>query len=500
MSSTPATLGTVQGIAALLYATCQAGLVGYSAHRWQMLGRDRQPPAAPEPWWPDADPPRVLVQLPVRDEPAVVARLVAAAAALDWPRDRLEVQLLDDSGDAAAAIGATAVAGARSIGVHVCHVRRAHRHGFKAGALAAGLARSDAEFVAVFDADFVPPPDFLRRTLPRFGAPRVGLVQARWGHLNRDANLLTRAQAAMLDAHLLVEHTWRQRTGRFLNFNGTAGVWRRACIETAGGWSHDTLTEDLDLSYRAQLAGWRFVFDPTLVVPAELPESMAAFRTQQHRWARGALQTARKLLPRVFRAPLPWHVKTEAFVHLTANATYPLVLALATLLVPVLVGARTLTGHWVLGLHAAIVGAGTLPVILFLVRGQRLAGRRGARVPVDIAAAVVLCCGLSWHLARAVAEGVWGATGEFVRTPKTGAGGGDSALRVRALPAAAEFRPGLAGVPELALAAGFALVAARAAGSDRPGAAPFLLVLAGGLAWVGLATRGAGRGPVAERS
>ena len=227
---------------------------------------------------------------------------------------------------------------------------------------------------------------------------------------------------------------------------------------------------------------------------------MAAFRSQQHRWARGALQTARKLLPRVFRAPLPWHVKTEAFVHLTANATYPLVLALATLLVPVLCGARALAGVWVLGFHGAVVGAGTLPVALFLFRGQRLAGQRGPRVLVDVAAALVLGCGLSWHLACAVGEGVWCRTGEFVRTPKTGAGAAGPARRAGAPPAAAPLGLGLAGIPELALAAAFALVAAWAAGSGRPGAVPFLVVLCSGLVWVGLATRGGGRGPIVERS
>jgi hypothetical protein len=498
MSPTPETPASLQRIAVALYAACQAGLVGYSVHRWRMLRAGGAPAPAPAPWWPAGAGPRVLVQLPVRDEPAVVSRLVAAAAALDWPRDRLEIQLLDDSGDAAAALGAEAVARARAAGVNAAHLRRAHRHGFKAGALAAGLEVSDAEFVAVFDADFVPAPDFLVRTLVRFAEPSVGLVQARWGHLNRDANLLTRAQAVMLDAHLLVEHAWRQRAGRYLNFNGTAGVWRRACIESAGGWSHDTLTEDLDLSYRAQLAGWRFVFDPGVVVPAELPETMSAFRTQQHRWAKGALQTARKLLPRIARASLPWHIKQEAFVHLTANVTYPLLLALATLLVPVLFGTHSPAAAWVIALHVAVVAGGTLPVALFLYRGQRLAGRRGALRVGEVAAALVLCGGLSWHLAHAVAEGLWGATGEFVRTPKTGSGLRPPRPWVVPGPAAARPGGGGAGLPELALAALFMVAALWAAGSGRPGAMPFLLALSAGLGWVGLATRRAADAPAAR--
>ena len=489
MDPVPDPLALAHGLAVALYVACQAGLVGYSAHRWQMLGGSPGPSAPPSPWWSAEGAPHVLVQLPVRDEPAVVARLVAAAAALDWPHERLELQLLDDSGGVAAALGAAAVARARAAGVRVQHLRREHCHGFKAGALAAGLARSEAEFVAVFDADFVPAPDFLRRTLPHFASAQVGLVQARWDHLNREASLLTRAQATMLDAHLLVEHAWRQRAGRFLNFNGTAGVWRRACIDSAGGWSHDTLTEDLDLSYRAQLAGWRFVFDPDVRVPAELPESMRAFRSQQHRWAKGALQTARKLLPRVWASPLSFEVKAEATLHLTANITYPLLLALAALLVPVLLGAHTLPLGSVLGLQLAVVAGGTLPVALFLVRGQRLAGRRARDVWRDVPPALLLCGGLSWYLARAVAGGLWGARGEFVRTPKTGAGPAGTA-RTGTPPAHAPVRAGaFEGLPELGLAGAFTVLAAWAGATQRPGAMPFLLALSAGLAWVGSATR-----------
>ena len=490
MIPTPGTVSAaLQGLAVALYAGCQAALVGYSAHRWLMLADRASEPETPARWWRPGEEPHVLVQLPVLDEPAVVERLLVTAAALDWPRDRLEIQLLDDSDAAATAIGARAVARIRGTGAWVHHVRRDHRRGFKAGALAEGLAKSDADYVTVFDADFVPSADFLRRALPHFADARVGLVQACWGHLNRNASLLTRAQATMLDAHLLVEHEWRQRTGRFLNFNGTAGVWRRACIDDAGGWSHDTLTEDLDLSYRAQLAGWRFAFDRTLVVPAELPEGMEAFRSQQHRWAKGALQTARKLLPRVARAPLPWHVKQEAFVHLTANVTYPLLLALALLLFPMLRVSSTRPASWMLALHVFVVAAGTLPMALFLVRGQQLAGQRGLRVAVDVAAALLLCAGLSWHLACAVGEGLWGATGEFVRTPKTGAGANLAKRGSLSGPAQRRRQSIFAGLPERVLAGAFAGLAVWASASGRPVAAPFLLSLAAGLGWVGLAPR-----------
>ena len=463
-----------------LYALCQAALATYAGHRWPMLrSRAAKPLLTPPDPLPPGGEPSVLVQLPVRDEVEVVGRLLEAAASLDWPRDRLEIQLLDDSGEAAAALGRAAVDAARARGVNAMHVRRGTREGFKAGALAHGSRTSRAEFVAVFDADFVPSPDFLRRMLPGFADPGVGMVQARWGHLNRDESLLTRAQAAMLDAHFLVEHPWRAATGRFLNFNGTAGVWRRACIESAGGWSHDTLTEDLDLSYRAQLAGWRFAYAPAVVVPAELPGSMDALKTQQHRWAKGAIQTARKVLRGVFATSLPRRVRTEAVLHLTANASYPLLLLLATLLVPILAGAAVLPVPWALALHAGLIVAGTLPVAAFLWLGARRAGRGRGQAAVDALAALVLCAGLSWQLTRAVWEGLVGEAGEFVRTPKQGALAGRTArTRTRVAPA------------EWLLAAGSLAALTWALAQGAPGAMPFYATLALGLGWVASGARG----------
>ena len=466
---------------------CQLALTGYSLHRWPMLLAARAPgPIAPSPWWNDGDAPAVLVQLPVRDEPAVVERLVAAAAALDWPRDRLEIQLLDDSGAACAALGAEAVATARGRGVRAVQLRRNRPHGFKAGALADGLSRSEAEFVAVFDADFVPPVDFLRRMLPHFAAPDIGMVQARWGHLNRDASLLTRAQAVLLDAHQRVEHGWRQRAGRFFNFNGTAGVWRRACIEEAGGWQHDTLTEDLDLSYRAQLAGWRFVFDPSVVVPAELPEDMRALRSQQRRWTRGALQTARKLLPAVWRSPMPWRVKFEATLHLTANANYPLLLALALLTATLLAHASGRPAAESLVAAAVLFAAGTLPLAAFLALGARPFRGRGLAAAMEVTGALLLCAGLSWHLSRAVFEGLLAPTGEFVRTPKSGSGGGRA--RARTAPSPGASRAG-GGAVELALSVVLGVAAAGLGARGDVAGVPFLAALALGLAWVGTGVR-----------
>ena len=483
--------GLLDGLQAALvagYAGCQAALAVYSSHRWSILLRPRVrrsacPPAPVAGAWP-----RVTVQLPVYNERRVVERLIAAAARLDYPADRLELQVLDDSTDETAALAAAAVARWRAAGVDVRHLRRGRRTGFKAGALAAGLAVARGELVAVFDADFLPPPDFLRRMVPHFADPRVGMAQARWGHLNRRRSALTSAQAVMLDAHFLLEHAARMARGLFFNFNGTAGVWRRACIEDAGGWSHDTLTEDLDLSYRAQLRGWRFVFDPDVVVPAELPCDMQALMSQQRRWAKGSIQTARKLLPAVFASRLPAAVKAEAFFHLTSNVAYPLLLLVGVLLLPVMLGRSSLPPALVWALQAGIVVLGVVPVAVFLARGQREAGRPWREALAGGVAALVLGVGLSVNNARAVCEGLGRRRGDWERTPKTG----DGAPSARApRPYAAAHGAG-AGRAELLLAAYFLALLAWAAAAGQYRALPFLALLAAGFAWVGGDSRAAG--------
>ena len=254
-------------------------------------------------------PPRVTIQLPVYNEMYVVERLIDAVARIDYPRDRLEIQVLDDSTDETQGIARAKVERLKRHGHDIVYLHRNNRQGFKAGALQEGLKIARGELVAVFDADFVPSPDFLRKSVNYFTDERIGMVQVRWEHLNRDYSHLTQAQAIFLDGHFVIEHTARNRSGRFFNFNGTAGVWRRATIEDAGCWQHDTLTEDLDLSYRAQLKGWQFVYLPEVVSPAEVPVEMNAFKSQQHRWAKGSIQTARKLLPRILRSDLPREVK-----------------------------------------------------------------------------------------------------------------------------------------------------------------------------------------------
>ncbi|MFN8589232.1 MAG: glycosyltransferase [Candidatus Eisenbacteria bacterium] len=474
-------LDAARTVAGVVYAAAQGALVVYTAHRWTQLRPAR--PLPPVPPLDDRDAPCVTVQLPVFDEPLVVERLLEAAAALDWPADRLEIQLLDDSRDDTTAIAAATIARLRARGVHVVHVRRDGRAGFKAGALAHGLALARGTLVAVFDADFVPPPGFLRALAPRFADPRVGMVQARWGHLNRGASALTQAQAAMLDAHFRLEHAARARAGCFLNFNGTAGIWRREAIESAGGWSADTLTEDLDLSYRAQLAGWRFVYDDAFVVPAELPSRMSAFLSQQRRWAKGSIQAARKLLPAVWRAPLPARVKAEAAVHLTANAAYPLLLALS-LALPLVLGAASpwpVAAAW--ALQVGLLLAGLVPVAAFLARSQ--AGERlgAATVAARVAAAMLLCTGISLNNARAVCEGLAGPPGDWERTPKTGETSVREARPERSVPAAR--RGDGAGRIEILLAFGFLGVGALAIRQGEWTAAPFLAVLVVGFGWVG---------------
>src|SRR5205809_371574 len=281
-------------------------LAVYGWHRYYLVylyltNRDKEPKTGPT----LSPQPVVTIQLPLYNEMYVADRLIAAVCAIDYPRELVEIQVLDDSADETRSIAESAVRRFAAQGVDIKYFHREDRVGFKAGALEAGLKTARGEFICIFDADFIPTSDFLRRLMPHFGDPGVGMVQARWGHINADYSLLTKIQAILLDGHFVLEHGGRNRSGRFFNFNGTAGVWRRASIEDAGGWQHDTLTEDLDLSYRAQLRGWQFVFVSDVIAPAEVPVEMNAFKSQQHRWAKGSVQTCRKLLPRILRSKLP---------------------------------------------------------------------------------------------------------------------------------------------------------------------------------------------------
>jgi hypothetical protein len=374
--------------------------------------------------WPrsgaDGTAPMVTVQLPLYNEPAVAERLIAAAQALAWPRDRLELQVLDDSTDETTDLVAAAVARARAAGVTAHHVRRGGRSGYKAGALAHGLRSARGELILVLDADFVPPPDLLRRTTFEFDDETVAVVQTAWGHLNRETGLLTRAQALMLDGHFHVEQRARHAAARFFNFNGTAGIWRRSAIDDAGGWSADTLTEDLDLSYRAQLRGWRFVYRDDVVAPAELPITCAAWKSQQYRWAKGSAQCAKKLVPAVVAAPLPARVRATALLHLTSNFSYPLTLGLALLCAALelpLVRGHAGAAIATLALTWPLFAAATLGYVgYYLASSRQGLARTLAAMPLVMATGL----GLTVNQTRAVSAGLRRHVGEFVRTPKSG--------------------------------------------------------------------------------
>ncbi|MBI3292751.1 MAG: glycosyltransferase [Elusimicrobia bacterium] len=363
--------------------------------------------------------PKVTVQLPIFNEQYVVKRLINRVCDLDYPRDCLEVQVLDDSTDETTAIAQATVAKQQAAGVKVHYLHRPNRVGFKAGALAEGVRTARGEFIAVFDADFVPPPTFLKDTIPHFQDPQIGMVQTRWSHLNADYSLLTRIQALFLDGHFVLEHTARNRSGAFFNFNGTAGVWRRSAIESAGGWQHDTLTEDLDLSYRAQLAGWRFLFLPEVICPAELPVDVHAFKSQQHRWTKGAMQTAKKLLPKIWRSDLSLSVKLEATVHLTANVGYLLMAALALLVGPAL-WIRHLV-PWSPYASALELGAFLSTsfsiVCFYLVTQSEVSPGKPWRLR-DLPALMSLGIGMCLNNAKGVWQALCGYSGEFCRTAK----------------------------------------------------------------------------------
>jgi cellulose synthase/poly-beta-1,6-N-acetylglucosamine synthase-like glycosyltransferase len=413
----------------------------------------------------------------------VVRRLVDSVCRLDYPRELLEIQVLDDSTDETVEIARACVDRWREQGVDIRYVHRSDRHGFKAGALENGLSLAKGEFVAVFDADFVPEPDFLRRTVDFFTDPKIGMVQVRWEHLNRGYSALTQAQGILLDAHFVIEHTARNRSGAFFNFNGTAGIWRRETIASAGGWQHDTLTEDLDLSYRAQMAGWQFVFLPQIVAPAEIPVEMNAFKSQQHRWAKGSIQTALKLLPRILRSDLPFHVKKEAFFHLTANFAYLLMIPLA-LLMPLSVAVRIGHGWYeVLLLDVPFFAAATASVCTFYVASQREVGATLWQRIKYLPFLMALGIGLSVNNSRAVVEALLGHQSSFTRTPKLGDGSGDvTTVAKRRYKATTTLQP----IVELGLAAYMTYGVAFVLDTGVYYSLPFLFLFQAGFGYVGL--------------
>ncbi len=360
------------------------------------------------------------------NEMFVAKRLIEAAGRIDYPADRLEVQVLDDSTDGTSAIARAACDALRRQGREVVYLHRELRKGYKAGALEEGLRRAKGELVFVLDADFLPEPSIVRELVHFFTDPSVGMVQARWGHLNREHSMLTRSQAMFLDGHFVIEHTARHRSGRFFNFNGTAGMWRVTAIVDAGGWQHDTVTEDMDLSYRAQLAGWRFIYAPQIRVCAELPCEMTSFRSQQHRWAKGSLQTARKLLGSIARASVSKEIKTEAFFHLGNNLAYLFLLLLALLQLPNMFIRRQMEHPELLLLDVPLFLATCGSVVAFYLVAERELGESPWRTLARLPFMMALGIGLAVNNGRAAIEGLFGGDVDFVRTPKRGVVDGSS--------------------------------------------------------------------------
>lgn len=498
-------LAALADLAIAVHAVALFVLAVYGVHRiWLTLGalaatrrKHRARRAAPPL---PAELPFVTVQLPLYNEPAVAARLIDAVAALDWPADRLEIQVLDDSTDETSQICAERVAAAAAAGLSIHHLRRADRSGYKAGALDAGRRVARGEYIAVLDSDFLAPPSFLRDTVPHFADPRVAMVQARWEHLNRTQSLLTRVQALLLDGHFAIEQRARAHREHIFNFNGTAGVWRATAIEAAGGWHADTLTEDLDLSYRAALlpaspssGPWRFVYLEAVAIPAELPERMSAFRTQQFRWAKGSIEVALKLAGATARSERRLAGRLEGLLHLTHNVPY---LATAVLVVSAVFASGLGSPPW-LGALTWITAAITAVVLggYVLVAQWSLRRPRWLASLFLIPAMTALVAGISIGQARGIAQALRHRRSEFVRTPKTGSASDapraanastSTAALIRRAPRAR--RPAAAYLPEAmlglaALAAAMLTVQHGAWSSALP-----LFLFALGLGWVALAS------------
>ena len=458
-------------------------LAFYGWHRYYLVymymrNRDKQPKAGPQ-----LSPlPVVTIQLPLYNEMYVADRLIESVCGLDYPRELLELQVLDDSTDETCGIAEAAVRRFASQGFDIKYYHRMDRTGYKAGALEAGLKVARGEFVAIFDADFLPDSDFILKLMPHFADPKVGMVQARWGHINQDYSLLTKIQSILLDGHFVLEHGGRNRAGCFFNFNGTAGIWRRAVIEDAGGWQHDTLTEDLDLSYRAQLRGWKFIFVPDVVAPAEVPVEMNAFKSQQHRWAKGSIQTCRKLLPQILAADVPFGVKAEAFFHLTANFNYPLMVILSILMFPSMVIRYNMGWYEMMLIDVPLFFAATFSVCNFYMVCQREIHSdwktRIKYLPFLMSIGIGLCINNS----KAVFEALLNQQSEFARTPKYRIeNGGDEWVGKK-------YRQSVAVQPliELALGLYFTATVFYALANGIYGTVPFLVLFQIGFLYTGL--------------
>jgi cellulose synthase/poly-beta-1,6-N-acetylglucosamine synthase-like glycosyltransferase len=460
-------------------------LATYGIHRYTLvyLYYKNKKNRTTEPEHKFSEPPRVTVQLPVFNEQFVIDRLLQAVCRLDYPHEKLEIQVLDDSTDETAEVARELVEHYAAQGYPITYHHRTNRAGFKAGALHEGLKLATGELVAIFDADFVPPPDFLERTIHHFTGERIGMVQTRWTHINRHYSFLTEVEAILLDGHFVLEHSGRARSNVFFNFNGTAGVWRREAIEDAGGWQHDTLTEDTDLSYRAQLKGWKFIYLQDVECPAELPVEMTAFKTQQARWAKGLIQTGKKILPRVLKSNQPFRVKLESWYHLTANLSYPLMVVLSVLLLPAMV-IRFYQGWFqMLYIDVPLFLASTFSISSFYLVSQReLFPKTWPRALLYLPFLMALGIGLTVTNTCAVIEALIGKQTAFARTPKYRVESKKDKIQV------AKYRKRLGWVPwiEMLIGGYFALTVYYAVQNENYLTVPFLMLFVVGYWYTGL--------------
>jgi len=430
--------------------------------------------------------PRVTIQLPLYNERYVLERLIDEIVKIEYPRDLLQIQVLDDSTDDTRDFAQALCERYRNIGHPIEYLHRTSREGFKAGALQEGLKTATGEFIAVFDADFIPPPDFLFRTIHHFADPKIGVVQTRWSYLNRNYSFLTEVEAVLLDGHFILEHGARSRAGYFFNFNGTAGVLRRAMIDDAGGWQHDTLTEDSDLSYRAQLKGWKFVYIPGLECPSELPIELHGFQVQQFRWAKGLTQCARKLLPSIWRAHVPWRVKLEAFLHLTPNISYPLMIVVSALMLPVMI-VRFYMGMWQMMIidFPLIVASFWSISAFYLIAERELFPKTWKRTFLLLPLLMAVGVALSIINTRAVLEALFGVKSGFVRTPKYAVEGSQvKRMAVKKYKRRSGFLP----YAEIAVGTYFLYMCWFAIETWNYLTVPFLILFVGGYYWAGFGT------------
>jgi len=460
-------------------------LASYGVHRYMLVylyykNKSKRTTEPPERF---SELPRVTIQLPLFNEQFVAERLLNTICELKYPLDKLDIQVLDDSTDETQAVARRLVEHYVDCGFSISYHHRTDRAGYKAGALAEGLKAAKGEFIAIFDADFVPPEDFLLRTIHHFTDPKVGMVQTRWTHINRNYSFLTEVEAILLDGHFVLEHAGRARSGVFFNFNGTAGIWRRAAVEDAGGWQHDTLTEDTDLSYRAQLKGWKFVYLQDVECPAELPIEMTAFKTQQARWAKGLIQTGRKVLPRVLKSDQPFRVKLEAWYHLTANLSYPLMIILSVLLLPAMV-IRFYQGWFqMVYIDLPLFVASTFSISSFYLVSQReLFPKTWPRALLYLPFLMALGIGLTITNTRAVIEALLGKQTAFARTPKYRV----ESRKDKVLPATYRRRLGWVPWVELLVGSYFALTVYYAVQNENYITVPFLLLFVAGYWYTGL--------------